>query len=109
MSHLCAIVKPANTCFVDCMGKGHAMAQEVIVLVGTTKGLFLYRSDEHRREWQLDGPYLPGWEIYSVFGDDRDGQKRIVAGTSHAAYGATVRISEDCGASWTQVVEGPSY
>jgi hypothetical protein len=90
------------------MRKEHVMAQRVVVLVGTTKGLFLYSSDEHRREWQLDGPYLPGWEIYSALGDRKDA-RRIVVGTSHMAYGATVRISEDLGATWSQVAAGPSY
>jgi hypothetical protein len=84
------------------------MAQQVIVLVGTTKGLFLYRSDASRRDWQLEGPFLPGWEIYSVRGDSRHGQ-RIFAGTSHTAYGATVRVSNNIGASWTQIATGPCY
>lgn len=84
------------------------MAQQVIILVGTTKGLFLYRSDEHRRDWKLDGPYLPGWEVYSALGDSRYGH-RIFTGTSHAAYGATVRVSEDLGASWIQISPGPQY
>ncbi|WP_274649313.1 WD40/YVTN/BNR-like repeat-containing protein [Paenibacillus humicola] len=85
------------------------MAKGIKVLVGTNKGVFIYSSDESRSEWRLDGPYLSGWEAYSVFGDSRGGRKRLFAGTSHAAYGATIRYSDDLGATWTQVEQGPKY
>jgi hypothetical protein len=80
----------------------------VNLLIGTNKGLFIYYSDAERRNWTLEGPYLSGWEVYSVLGDRKDGN-RLYAGTSHAAYGATVRISEDKGLTWQQVEAGPSY
>ncbi|MBW5446019.1 exo-alpha-sialidase [Cohnella sp. CFH 77786] len=84
------------------------MAKRMALLVGTNKGVFLYASDENRKEWSLKGPFLPGWEVYSVLGDSRHGN-RIFAGTSHAAYGATIRVSEDFGETWTQIEQGPSY
>jgi hypothetical protein len=84
------------------------MAKRMVLLVGTNKGVFIYTSDVKRKEWSLKGPYLPGWEAYSVMGDSRHGN-RIFAGTSHAAYGATIRVSEDMGQSWTQIERGPSY
>lgn len=84
------------------------MAKRMNLLVGTNKGVFIFTSDERRREWSLKGPFLSGWEVYSVLGDSRHGN-RIYAGTSHAAYGATIRVSEDFGESWTQIEQGPSY
>jgi hypothetical protein len=84
------------------------MSISVKLLVGTIKGLFIYSSDENRREWTLSGPFLSGWEAYSVLGDSRYGQ-RIFAGVSHAAYGATIRISDDFGQTWTQIEKGPRY
>lgn len=78
------------------------------LLVGTSKGVFMYTSDEARKEWTLHGPFLHGWEAYSVLGD-RESSTRLYAGTSHAAYGATIRISDDNGATWRQVVNGPRY
>jgi hypothetical protein len=80
----------------------------LVVLVGTNKGAFFFHSDESRREWSLTGPHLSGWEIYSILGDSRRGD-RIFAGTSHAAYGAMIRVSEDFGESWTQLAAGPRY
>lgn len=85
------------------------MGRRVLVLVGTNKGVFYYESDEERRNWSLKGPFLSGWEAYSVLGDGRGGKPRLFAGTSHAAYGASIRYSDDFGETWTQVEDGPSY
>jgi hypothetical protein len=84
------------------------MGKRVILLVGTNKGVFFYTSGLERKNWQLNGPFLAGWEIYSILGDSRHGN-RIFAGVSHAAYGPTIRVSEDMGESWTQIEQGPAY
>ena len=68
------------------------MSKRVQLLVGTNKGIFIYSSTIERRKWSMQGPFLPGWEAYSVLGDTRSGSK-LYAGTSHAAYGATIRVS----------------
>ncbi|WP_159882129.1 WD40/YVTN/BNR-like repeat-containing protein [Paenibacillus puerhi] len=86
------------------------MGKHIHLLVGTNKGLFRYKSPaEDRKNWELSGPFLPGWEVYSAFGDSRHGKRRILVGTSHAAYGATIRISDDEGATWSQIENGPAY
>jgi photosystem II stability/assembly factor-like uncharacterized protein len=84
------------------------MGKRIHVLVGTNKGVFMYVSDEERKRWNLKGPFLNGWEAYSVLGDSRHGN-RIYAGTSHAAYGATIRVSDDFGETWSQIADGPRY
>ncbi|HET7559888.1 MAG TPA: exo-alpha-sialidase [Limnochordia bacterium] len=84
------------------------MAKRVYVLIGTSKGLFTYQSDENRRDWKLSGPHLPGWEMYSVLGDSRHGH-RIFAGTHHRSGGATIQVSDDFGASWRPVALGPRF
>lgn len=85
------------------------MGKQVKVLVGTNKGLFIYSSNEERRNWSMTGPYLNGWEIYSVLGDSRNGKHELYAGTSHMAYGASIRVSCDFGETWTQIEDGPRY
>jgi photosystem II stability/assembly factor-like uncharacterized protein len=80
----------------------------VHLLVGTTNGLFIYRSNATRIAWQVDGPLLAGWSIDSVLGDSRHGP-RIFAGASHATYPPTVRLSEDGEQSWSQLRHGPRY
>ena len=84
------------------------MSQRVILMAGTVKGLFLFESDMERKKWQVRGPFLNGWEVYSVLGDNRHGA-RIFAGTSHMAYGPSLRVSEDFGENWTEIERGPSY
>jgi hypothetical protein len=66
--------------------------------VGTRKGLFLLRSDDERREWQLEGPLLPGWPVYHAIVDPRDGV--LYAATNSFIYGATVHRSADLGRTW---------
>jgi hypothetical protein len=86
---------------------GSAKSQ-VRVLVGTTKGAFIYTSDADRKQWEFSGPFLHGWEVYSLLGDHRR-TPRLIAGTSHEAYGPAVRISDDLGETWRQVENGPQY
>jgi photosystem II stability/assembly factor-like uncharacterized protein len=70
----------------------------VTIHVGTRKGLFALRSDERRREWSLEGPMLPGWEIYHAVVDPRDDV--VYACTNSFAYGPTVHRSGDGGKTW---------
>ena len=44
----------------------------VRVLVGTKKGAFVLTADAARRNWQVDGPHFPGWEVYHVKGSPVD-------------------------------------
>jgi len=87
---------------------GLSVSKHVYLLAGTAKGVFMYVSDEARQAWELRGPYLHGWEAYSVLGDSRGGN-RLLAGTSHAAYGAAIRVSDDYGLTWRQIADGPRY
>jgi hypothetical protein len=84
------------------------LVKQVKLLVGTNKGVFVYSTNEERKDWKLSGPYLNGWEVYSVLGDNRNGHA-LFAGTSHAAYGPSIRVSYDFGETWTEIEEGPAY
>jgi hypothetical protein len=83
------------------------MNDELVLLVGTTKGAFSLHSDARRERWDVRGPHLAGWEVDSLLGA-RHG-RRIFAGTSHFIYGTTIRVSDDMGESWTQIEAGPQY
>jgi hypothetical protein len=84
-------------------------SRRVMLLVGTTKGAFFFVADEERRHWHASGPHLGGWEIYGLVGDTRQGRQRILAGTHHRAGGATLQVSDDLGATWRPVEEGPAF
>ena len=81
---------------------------KVTLMVGTTKGAFFFNSDSGRQSWEMTGPHLDGWEIYSLYGDTHK-DNRIFAGTSHFVYGPTIRISDDFGDNWMQVEASPRY
>jgi hypothetical protein len=79
---------------------------EVMLLVGTRKGLFTLRSDD-RRSWRLDGPHCEAWPVYHAIFDRSGGT--ILAAAASEWHGSTVWRSSDLGATWTQSSEGLSY
>src|SRR5216683_6557898 len=60
---------------------------DVLLLVGTMKGLFLLRSGSGRRRWDVGGPHFPGRSVYGVAYDGRDGRRRIWGASEHALGG----------------------
>ena len=74
----------------------------VRVLVGTRKGAFVLTADGARRDWKVDGPYFPGWEIYHVAGSSAD-PNRLWASQSSGWFGQQVQRSDDGGATWEAV------
>jgi photosystem II stability/assembly factor-like uncharacterized protein len=75
----------------------------MVILAGTRKGLFLLDSDEGRREWSLEGPFLTGWSVFHAVLDPRDGT--VHACTNSDLYGATVHRSTDRGRTWERAGE----
>lgn len=73
------------------------------LLIGTRKGLFLLSASDDRREWDVSGPHLKGWEVFHAVADPRDGA--VYAATNSFVYGATVHRSADRGETWTRAEE----
>jgi serine/threonine protein kinase len=71
-----------------------------LLLVGTTKGAFMLRSNAQRNRWEVGGPYFHGHTIYAMAYDGRAGQHRIWAST-HSYWGTLLRSSDDFGKTWT--------
>jgi serine/threonine protein kinase len=78
----------------------YARKGDFLLLVGTTKGAFLLRSNTHRTRWEVGGPYFHGHAVYAMAYDGRGGQHRIWASTQ-SYWGTLLRSSEDFGKSWT--------
>jgi hypothetical protein len=74
---------------------------DVLLLVGTMKGAFLFSSSGERREWQMDGPHFKGETVYSMAFDQRGGRRRVLAGTQSFHWGSVLRASDDFGETWT--------
>src|SRR6185369_850196 len=75
---------------------------DVVLLVGTMKGLFLFRSSAARRRWEVAGPYFPGTTVYAAALDTRGGRRRLWAAPSSMHFGAELAWSDDFGRRWTR-------
>jgi photosystem II stability/assembly factor-like uncharacterized protein len=73
----------------------------VVLLVGTMKGAFLFRSDGQRKRWQRGGPHFPGHAVYALGYDGRAGRRRVWAAPESSHFGAVLRSSDDFGRSWS--------
>jgi serine/threonine protein kinase len=80
---------------------------DVLLLVGTTKGIFLLRSTAQRARWDVAGPYFHGQASYALAYDNREGRHRLWISTFSMLWGAFLRSSDDYGRSWTNPQEAP--
>jgi photosystem II stability/assembly factor-like uncharacterized protein len=83
------------------------MANKVLILLGTRKGVFIIESDAERRSWQLRGPYCDTWPLNHVVADAATGA--IYAGGGNAWFGPAVWRSADLGTTWTHSRAGLAY
>ncbi|MTV24131.1 exo-alpha-sialidase [Nitriliruptoraceae bacterium ZYF776] len=75
---------------------------ETRVLVGTSKGAFVLRSDAARRDWAVEGPHFLGWEVFHVQGSPLDPD--LVYASQHGGwFGQQVQRSTDGGRSFEPV------
>lgn len=83
------------------------MADRVVVLVGTRKGLFALDGDTERRHWELRGPLCEGWPIHDTAIDSHSGE--ILAAGGSNWYGPAIWRSGDLGTTWSHSSEGLTY
>ncbi|MGI8662395.1 MAG: WD40/YVTN/BNR-like repeat-containing protein [Acidimicrobiales bacterium] len=79
-----------------------ATTRDVVVLVGTSKGLFTLTAAPERKRWRLAGPWFKGEEIYAAALDCRHGRTRLLVGATSSHWGPSVYRSDDLGASWVE-------
>lgn len=84
------------------------MQDEVVLFVGTKRGLFVARSEGGRAAWRLSPPLLAGREVYHAFLDPRDGRTAWAA-TDHKVWGTHVHRSDDRGATWDVLEAAPHH
>jgi photosystem II stability/assembly factor-like uncharacterized protein len=80
----------------------------VRVLVGTRKGAFVLTADGTRTDWEVQGPFFSGWEIYHVAASPAD-PDRIWASQSGGWFGQQIQRSDDGGRTWNPVGNDFSY
>lgn len=79
-----------------------ASSGDVVVLVGTAKGLFSLTASRHRDAWTVEGPWFRGEEIYAASLDCRRGGTRLLVGATSSHWGPSVYRSDDLGATWQE-------
>jgi hypothetical protein len=75
---------------------------KVRIAVGTRKGAFILTSDEKREDWNVEGPFFGGWEIYHITGTPTD-PNRLYASQSNGWFGQIIQRSNDAGKTWEPV------
>jgi photosystem II stability/assembly factor-like uncharacterized protein len=80
---------------------------DTLVLVGTMKGAFFFRSDASRKVWEMGGPYFAGSAVYALAYDGRAGRNRLWAGPQSMHWGPLLQGSDDFGRTWTNPESSP--
>jgi photosystem II stability/assembly factor-like uncharacterized protein len=80
---------------------------QVLLMAGTNKGLFLLRSDEGRKKWQISGPFCETWPTQDAIFDPGTGAIHAAAGSEW--FGAAIWTSPDQGKTWSHSSQGLTY
>src|SRR5215831_3726478 len=75
---------------------------DVLVLVGTMKGAFVFRSDAKRKGWKIGGPYSIGSPVYAMAYDGREGRHRLWWSQQSFRWGCSLVSSDDYGRTVTE-------
>jgi hypothetical protein len=83
------------------------MARSVALLVGTKKGMWIYRSGQARSRWRAEGPHFAGMPIFHAAFDARDGTT-VYAANNATWGGPQIQVSHDLGRTWA-VTPNPAF
>jgi photosystem II stability/assembly factor-like uncharacterized protein len=75
---------------------------DVVVLVGTMKGAFVFCSDKSRKRWKVGGPYSIGSPVYTMAYDAREGRNRLWWAQQSFRWGCTLVSSDNFGKTVTE-------
>ena len=80
----------------------------VILLVGTKKGGFMFRSDAQRKVWRLESSHFPGLNVHHFVLDPRD-REILYAGAYSEWWGSDIQRSRNWGRTWQRTKGGVRY
>ncbi len=84
------------------------MPEQVILTIGTRKGLFVAESTKSRRGFTLRGPVGSGVAVYAALIDNR-GTPRIYASSCNPFFGMKVLRSTDLGKTFKETKSAPEF
>ena len=80
----------------------------LVLLVATRKGAWLFHTDVARQSWRVDGPHFLGQIVNHLVLDPRDGRTLLAAAkTGH--LGPTIFRSTDLGQTWQEAAKPPAF
>jgi hypothetical protein len=82
------------------MPKLSPKAGDLLLLIGTAKGAFIFHTDAERRRFRISGPHFPGQSVYSAAYLADGASPRILVGNRSEHWGAVVSWSDDIGRTW---------
>ena len=84
------------------------MADRVVLMIGTKKGLFVAEGSKSRKRFDLRGPFGAGVGVYSALIDDR-GAPKLYASSCNPFFGMKVMRSTDLGKSFKETKSAPAF
>lgn len=81
---------------------------DVVLLVGTRKGAFIFSSDESRKDWSMTGPHMPGNDVFHMAYDPR-GEGRTFVALNSMWFGPSFQFTDDFGQTWEQPEIQPGF
>src|SRR5258708_2484091 len=81
---------------------------DVLLMVGTRKGTFLFWSDPARRVWR-QSHHHDDWAIHSVNYDERTGSVFAAANHNYLDQQTVIQRSDDYGATWREMPSSPAF
>lgn len=81
---------------------------DVLLMVGTRKGAFLFWSDPARRAWRCSHHH-GDWTVHAINYDERSGATYAATNNNYLAQATTIQRSPDHGATWRSSARGPAF
>ncbi|WP_043649663.1 WD40/YVTN/BNR-like repeat-containing protein [Nocardia thailandica] len=80
---------------------------DVLLGIGTRKGLFLARSRDGRETWTVSPPQFAVADVKALAIDTRRARPRLLAGVLNSHFGPTLVVSDDLGETWSEPDDAP--
>ncbi|MEV3963806.1 exo-alpha-sialidase [Nocardia sp. NPDC050193] len=80
---------------------------DVLLGIGTRKGLFLARSTDGRSRWDVSPPRFAVADVKALAIDTRRATPRVLAGVLDSHFGPTMVTSDDLGRTWSEPDDAP--
>jgi hypothetical protein len=84
------------------------MAERVLLMIGTKKGVFVAEAAAPRQRFSLRGPFGPGIPTYATLVDTR-GTPRLYASSCNPFFGMKVLRSANLGQSFEETASAPAF